>query len=345
MSKDHFSSIVLPLDYQNDIILSMKHLILFMFFFGLSASAKSTAQLDCQPILDKTLLELKDQVEGCILPLDRPPPEPKTYDLSWKLAGASYIVPEENARYEKLDGYDDIYIISNHYDPTKHPGNVGFLGSSAIVKVDRTTKPFSYIYLSKESHNSYSKDLKTLPYKLNVNEHLCTLNQACFKKLETFTKITNSTEFDQKSVSQFKSTCKSLIQDLFMVDIYRDHPEIKSKTDKVLNSLQGLDAKSIQDVEKYLSSELGKITDEKIGNKTFDQYSDKNEFLTYRSIKTNVNYFIQKYGVRMKKDSILEYCKYGPEPSCKESNSLRQDLEYFNSKRKVISKEEYLPES
>ncbi len=298
----------------------------------------------CDPKLQTAFKNMQKLLSEQNLPFDHLPDHQEVYSGNTKYSGISYYVPTENARYEKLEGYEDIYVISNDYDPNKHPMNRGFLGTSAVIKVDRSKNPFAFIYLSKEILSTYGKK-KEFPFKNNVNEHLCSLNQSCFQKLELFKKASLSSEFDQKIVLQYKSQIKRFFQDRYLVDTYRDEPEILKQIEKVLSAIDSNPAKSINEVNQFIQTEMNQITEKKLQGRTRDQYPDRLEYVSYSSISSNTKEYVESFSLRMKKDAILEYCASDTSEPCKNVRLLKDDLDFFQARRKPITLREYLPES
>jgi hypothetical protein len=317
--------------------------ITFLWSSWVNADPCLTKTSVCEPKVEKTFKNLKRILSEQNLPLDHLTNQQEVYPPNTKYNGISYYIPTDNARYEKLEGYEDVYVISNEYVPEKHQMNRGFLGTSAVVRVDRSKTPFQYVYLSKEIHSSYAKK-KELPFKNNVNEHLCSLNLSCFQKLEIFKKAAESSDFDQKIVSQYQSQLKKFFYDRYVTDIYHQEPEIQQKIKTVLDSIDGNSFKNTAEVNLFVLKEMKKITDQKLQGKTRDQYPDPLEYISYSSIAGNTKEYLESYSLRLKKDAILQFCAADKNENCQNVNQLKADLDFFQGRRKLISYQEYLPE-
>jgi cellobiose phosphorylase len=97
---------------------------------------------------------------------------------------------------------------------------------------------------------------------------------------------------------------------------------------------------------------MGKITDAKIGGSTREQYQAKVkgkeseralEYITYQSLRTNMESELEKRAHHSKKEAILEYCSIRDTPSCRNARSLKADLDFFQSRRQVLPKSEGIP--
>ena len=285
------------------------------------------------------------------LPLDQIGTDTPSYTAPERFLGFSYYVGIGNERFEKLEGYDDLYIYIDHYEPSRHPLNRLFLGSSAIIKIDRSQTPPKYIYLSREKHVG-SKSGEELKDVKSVNEHLCSLNSACDRNLKAFNLQARSSEFDSKIGAEYKASMKKRFTDLLLVDTYATEPEISSGIRAVLNRLESEARGTPAEINRWISAEMKKITAAKIGTLTREQYQSKVkgketeralEYITFRSLVTNVDSEIEKRSHHSKKEALLVFCSKYDLPECKTARQLKSDLDQFQTRRKVLPKEEGIP--
>lgn len=296
----------------------------------------------------KILKELSSQLQATqteTIPFDRLDANPLTKDYHEKNA-FSYYIGKGNERYEKLEGYDDIYLIIDHYDPEKHPLNRLFLGSHAVVKYDRTFNPPKIIFLSRQIHVS-TDPAEKIRKSQSVNETLCSLNQACFKKLEKFNAVVDSAEYNSIAVNEYKNSLTERIKTKLLIDTYHEKPEIKKQLQTVLDNTIAKEFTQMSDVNTYLEGEMNKIVTSKLQGKTMEQYKayiQKNhpgqdwlEYFDYHSIQSNISLELQKYSFESKKNAIFEHCKTGTSANCVQVNLLKKDLDYFQGKRTQIA--------
>ena len=285
------------------------------------------------------------------LPFDRIGTDTPSYTAPQRLLGFSYYVGSGNERFEKLEGYDDVYLYIDHYEPSRHPLNRLFLGSSAIIKIDRSQTPAKYVYLSREKHVG-TKSGEELKDVKSVNEHLCSLNSGCAGKLQAFNLEARSSDFDAKIAPQYKKSIQKRLTDLLLVDTYASDSVISTSIRGVLDRLESEAKGTPAEVNRWLSREMKKITDAKIGAQTREQYQamvkgQENEraleYITYRSLVTNVDSELEKRSHHSKKEAILEYCSSQDTPVCQNARSLKSDLDQFQSRRKVLPPGEGIP--
>ncbi len=285
------------------------------------------------------------------LPLDHIGTDTPSYTAPERFLGFSYYVGSGNERFEKLEGYDDIYLYIDHYEPSRHPLNRLFLGSSAIIKIDRSQTPHQYIYLSREKHVG-SKSGEELKDVKSVNEHLCSLNSSCDRNLKAFNLQARSSEFDSKIGAEYKASMKKRFTDLLLVDTYATEPEISSGIRAVLDRFESESRGTPAEINRWISVEMKKITDAKIGALTREQYQSKVkgketeralEYITFRSLVTNVDSEIEKRSHHSKKEAMLDFCSKRDLPECKTARELKSDLDQFQTRRKVLPKEEGIP--
>ncbi len=285
------------------------------------------------------------------LPFDRIGTDTPSYSASERLLGFSYYVGSGNERFEKLEGYDDVYLYIDHYEPSRHPLNRLFLGSSAIIKIDRSQTPAKYVYLSREKHVG-TKSGEELKDVKSVNEHLCSLNSSCAGKLKAFNLEARSSEFDGNIGPQYKKSIHKRLTDLLLIDTYASDPVISQSIQGVLGRLDSEAKGNPDEINRWVSQEMKKITDAKIGTQTREQYQAKVkgqenaralEYITYRSLVTNVNSELEKRSHHSKKEAILDYCSSQDTPVCQNARSLKSDLDQFQSRRKVLPPGEGIP--
>ncbi len=264
------------------------------------------------------------------LPLDNVASDLDVYSYGQKLVGFSYYIGLGNERYEKLDGYEDVYLMIDHYDPSQHILNNKFVGSHAIVKYDRSVNPPQVIYLSKQTH-LYSGSAEEIRTYKSVNEALCSLNSACETKLEKFNRVVDSTEFNSKAVSQYKDAIIKRETERLIVDTYYQNSVIKAKIQAVFDHIKTNHFANIDEVNAYLLFEMMKISNEgkSMCGKTL-------EFYDYDSIASNISNDLKNYSYVAKKEAIYNYCQSATSTSCPSVNSLKQDIDYFDGKRTVI---------
>ena len=329
-------------------------LTLFLKFLAASAISKPIdcvgPGLESAHTLHKSMASLHDQLGGG-LAFDHITEKSDSYSFNNYGLGFSYYVPEENSRFERLEGYDDVYIWVNHYDPKIHTLNRLFLGSNAILKIDRSTTPPKVIYLSREIHVQNKSATEIMDLK-NVNESLCTLNLACSKKLVEFNASARTSQFDSKVISEYKTSLTKLISDQFVIDTYADIPAIRDQALTLLEKMKTNTFKNIAEMNEFLLQGLKKIRDEKLAGLTREQYLQKFkgeeksrvlEYITYDSISDNAAFLIGKYAHRAKKDAILEYCSKSVSQDCALARSLKSDLDSFQTRRKPLPAGEQLP--
>jgi hypothetical protein len=309
------------------------------------------------PKLDKplppTLREIHRALESDhSLTFDRKMPDELRLPLSERYSGFSYYVGMGNERFEKLEGYEDIYLYIDHYDPSRHPMNRLFLGSSAILKLDRSTTPPTYVYLSRERHVG-TKTGEELKDAKNVNEHLCSLNSGCSGRLDAFNRLARSSEFDMKIGAEYRRSLKKRFEDLLLSDVYHSDPGISIPIRSVLERLETEAQGTPADINTWLLSQMEKITEAKIGKLTRQEYQKLNpkksselalEYITYSSLKGNVAGELERRSHYSKKTAILEWCGTRPgESGCETAIRLKKDLDFFESRRKVLPTTEGLP--
>jgi hypothetical protein len=296
-------------------------------------------------------------IHGALVPENPPPPldqigsDTPSYTAPERLMGFSYYVGSGNERFEKLEGYDDIYLYIDHYEPSRHPLNRLFLGSSAIIKIDRSQTPPRYVYLSREKHVG-SKSGEELKDVKNVNEHLCSLNSACDRNLKAFNLQARTREFDARIASEYKASIRKRFTDLLLVDTYATEPGIASGVRSVLDRLEAEAQGSPDQINSWISSEMKKITESKIGTLTREQYQSKVkgqeneralEYISYRSLTNNVQSELEKRSHHSKKEAILSYCATRDIPECRIARVLKSDLDGFQSRRQLLPRETGLP--
>ncbi len=289
--------------------------------------------------------------EDAPYPFDQIGPDTPSYSASERLLGFSYYVGMGNERFEKLEGYEDVYLYIDHYEPSRHPLNRLFMGSSAIIKIDRNQNPPKYVYLSREKHVG-TKSGEELKDVKSVNEHLCSLNSTCDRNLKAFNQQARTPSFDALIAPEYKASIKKRFNDLLLVDTYASDPEISSGIRSVLDRMEAEAKGTPSEINRWLSVEMKKITDGKLGSLTREQYQAKVkgkeneralEYITYRSLVTNVESELEKRSHHSKKSAILEYCSKHDSPPCQTARKLKTSLDHFQSRRKVLSKEEGIP--
>ena len=298
------------------------------------------------PQVPDTLHSIRNALgsESSLLPFDQIGADTPSYTAPERYLGFSYYVGIGNERFEKLEGYEDIYLYVDHYEPSRHPLNRLFMGSSAIIKIDRSQTPARYIYLSREKHIG-SKSGEELKDAKSVNEHLCSLNSTCDRNLKTFNRMARTPDFDSKIGNEYKISMKKRFSDLLLVDIYATEPEIAAAIRSVLDRLDS-DAKGTPaQINQWISTEMNKISDAKIGTLTREQYQSKVkgketeralEYITYRSLVTNVQSEIEKRSHHSKKEAIIDFCSTRDLPECRTARALKTDLDQFQLRRKVL---------
>ena len=279
------------------------------------------------------------------LPMDNVGSNLKEMPYSDRYSGFSYFIGQGNERYEKVEGYDDVYIYMDYYDPNKHPLNNLMKGSHVIIKYDRSVNPPKIIYLSQQKQLADKSVEETRTYK-TVNETLCSLNKACNNKLDGFNKIVDSTEFNTAAVNQYKEAIINRTNYRLIVDVYHNFPDIKGKIQKVFAQIKTNSFANIDEVNIYLEKELTKISTDQLQGKNMQQYKEfiqKNkptedylQYFDYSSIVPNISIDLKKYSYLSKKEAIYSYCKQSSQTSCLAVNSLKVDMDAINSSRVVI---------
>jgi hypothetical protein len=301
--------------------------------------------------LQATIHSIQDQIAGNPLAFDHITEKSDSYTFNNYGLGFSYFIASENSRFEKLDGYDDVYIWVNHYDPKAHSLNRLFLGSNAILKIDRSKNPAKIIYLSREKHVQSKSAAEIMDLK-NVNESLCALNRACSEKLRQFNATARTAQFDSKVVSEYKTTLSKLISDHFILDTYAETPVVTGRISKLLDQMKLSSFKNTSEMNDFLLQGLKMIQDEKLNGMTRDQYVQKFkgeenkaalEHITYNSISDNALFLIGKFSHRAKKDAILDFCSKSGSSECVSIRSLKTDLDSFQMRRRPLPAGEELP--
>jgi hypothetical protein len=262
-----------------------------------------------------------------------------------RMLGFSYFIGKGNERFEKLEGYDDIYLMIDHYVPNKHQLNTLFLGSHTVVKYDRSVNPPNVIYLSKQKHIA-GKPYEEMRKYQSVDETLCSLNTSCSKKLPNFNKIVDSAEFNSKAVPQYKNAIIDRLTDRLLIDVYHQKPVLKEKIKNVLELVRTKSFSNMAEINTFIEQEMTKITQDKLQGRTAQQYKayiqkekpneDWLEYYDYNAIVPNINPDIKNNSFVSKKKAIFDYCAANSSASCGDINSLKTDLDHFHSKRKEI---------
>lgn len=281
------------------------------------------------------------------LPLDNLGTDLDVKSYNEKLLGFSYYIGLGNERFEKLEGYDDIYLMIDHYDPTKHQLNTMFMGSHTVVKYDRSVDPPNVIFLSKQKHIS-NKPYEEMRKYQTVDETLCSLNTTCNKKLPKYNQIVDSVEFNSKAVSQYKTAIIERVTDKLLIDVYHQKPVIKEKIQKVLDQVKTNSFSSMDQINIYIEQEMNKISQEKLKGRTAQQYKeyikrerpneDWMEYYDYSALTPNISVDLKNNSFVSKKKAIFDYCSSNTSTNCGTINSIKTDLDYFHSKRTEITK-------
>lgn len=319
----------------------MKHL----FYLGLVLISFNLIAEDCpEETSQEKLLAGLTQVP--LLPLNNGPATPEVYAYSERYLGFSYFIGKGNERYEKLEGYEDIYLMIDQYEPQKHPLNRLFMGSHAVIKYDRSTNPPTVIYLAQEKHVATKPFEEVKNYK-EVSETLCSLNKTCSGKLSAFNTIIENKIYAQNIAGIYKNQMAQAVRDNFIKDTYHKNPVIRNKIDQTLVALEKMSFNSPDEVDHFIKTQVSDISKNKLkGIQNFSEYreylkkqnskADPLEFYDYRALVSNLEAIHKRYHQPSKKNAFYAYCATTESNDCLKVNSLRQDLDNFESRRKPI---------
>ena len=105
---------------------------------------------------------------------------------------------------------------------------------------------------------------------------------------------------------------------------------------------------NIDEITLYVQKEIKKIATDKLQGMNMEQFkasiikakSDENylDYFDYNALESNISNDLEKYSYVVKKEAIFKYCKTGSSASCASVNSVKKDLDSFESRRVEIEK-------